>query len=305
MSNIIKSFAVVDDREQDIPVSFAFAGAERPVIKSRAIKGGAPRPLSSLFPAKETYLDELNRIRVDVEDAKAELRKISSQLLDGKEELERLKERRKKLEDLSDLDVNQQAQRILEDAEEEARRIVEEIDRDNDAHRQQAIEEGYAEGLRQGIAKAEEDFKALHQPEVDKLAELLRSVSNVKGDIVAESEAELIELIVAITDRVIGRHIQQDPKLLVDMLRREVEENRRESFIKIRISDSLLPLEEPLSEGICVMIADLCERIDVAIDTNLPDRGIVVETPNSYNDLTIPVQMNNMKGELLDQLQSE
>lgn len=303
--NIVKSFAVVDDRGDKLNTFTVFPKTNAPVLKRGLIKGGTMVPPKGQMKTKDAYLDDLNRVRVDISDAHAELRKMSGQLEQARVELGMIQEERRKLESLQNIDVDAHAQLLVHNAEEEAQRMLREAERQAAEIREEAHRAGHAEGLEHGIAEAFDSFKIEHQHEIGKISSLLSALDEMKTELFYRYEEDLVKLSVSVAEKIIGRTVKEDPKAIVDMLREVVEQNHREEYIKIKISDDLMPAEAKVSENISAMIQNLCQQISVVVDVTLEDDDIVVETPRGYTDLGVSVQLENIEQELIDQMKEE
>lgn len=297
LSNIIKSVAVVDDRYRE-NLQFVMTAHEAdgtPVIKRRTLGATASfSELPRIMPEKDGYLEQLNRIKVEVAEEQKELRSLTRQLEDMRAEVVKLEEKRASLEKLKGLDIGEQAAKIIQDAQEQAEQILA-VARENAAS---AVEDmrgqGYREGLEQGTREAKEQVRAENEQGIRTISALLEELSSLQAAIVKENESEIVNMIIAVAEKVIGRQLREDPVTVVDMLRGVVEQNKREEFIKVVISKDLLPVEAKVSEGIKRMITDLGQQIDVLVESDGQPAGLVVETPGGFTDLSVGSQLENI-----------
>lgn len=296
MSKIIKSIAVVDKRP-DADLRFFVQAHEPdtalPVIKRQALGGQAQmvyRP-----PARDALLEELNGIRVEIEDAQNELRAMNRQVKDTYAQIEALEEQRKALEALEGLSIDEQARAIIQDAEQQAKQIVEWAQNQASEAVDQLKTQGYLDGLEQGASEAHERYSAEHEPDIHKLEALITELSGMKQEIIRESESDIVSLIITVAEKVIGRAVKDDPKTVVDMLREVMEQNHREQYVKVTISEDLIPATAKVTENICKTIQQLGQEVDVVVSTSDPPGTLVVETVGGITDLSVQTQLDSIQ----------
>lgn len=305
LSNIIKSAAVVDDRPQSI--RFAAGGREglrdRTVIK-RQVLGGLPpeEAVWKLPPTKDSLLEELNRIRIKIADAEKELRSVEQERELVAREVDTLLEQREALKQMEGMSLDDQAKSILRDAEEQARKTVEGAKSRAAEAVEQLKAQGYLDGLEQGASEAHERFRTEHEPEIRHLEQLLESLSGMRDDMVKECENEIVSLIIAVAERVINRALEDDPKVVVGMLRAVLEQHRREEFIKVVLSPDLLSAGAKVSENIRKTLQQMGENVEISIDPGSAPGTAVVETPGGFTDLSVQTQLGNLHDMLLEEM---
>lgn len=301
MSSIIKSVAVVDQRARG-PMVFTIQepGCSLTVLKGGAFPGHTPQ--RQPIPRHDEYLEKLNCIKVELADAQAALKSVSRQLEQEKRELTRLREEgqqelcslreeRAVLESMQDLSVDQQSIQLLQEAEKHAAQIRSQAVENAQSAVEALRSQGYRDGLEQGAAEAREQVRAENRESVETIGRLLEELSSIKDGLVRRNEQEIVGLVLAIAEKVIGRQIQEDPKAVVDMLRNVLEQNKREEFIKITIGGDLMPAEAKVSQEVKGMLLELGHQIDVYVDSDGSPGTLVVETGKGFTDLSIRSQL--------------
>lgn len=310
MSKIVKSVAVVDDR----PVTrktYASQIEENldkiPVIK-REIFTYRENPYADqtlVLPDRQGYLDELNRLKIEISQAKDELRRLGYELDEGRFEKKKEAEApaaQYRTEDLHD---------YTQDAQEEAQRLLMETKRNIDVMTQAAGEEGrrlaeearnngYLEGFDQGFSQAMAEFKTTHEPQAIELERLLEQISNYHDEQVAVNERDLTSLAITVAQKIIGQEIKADPRAVTGMLFQTLDANRREESVRITVSPDLMPVEAKVSAEVKKLISQIAPGAVIHVDEETGSGTCVVETGKGITDLSVDTQLDNIKMMLAD-----
>lgn len=292
LTNIVKSAFVVDDRDGRGPAAVEAVGGN--VIK----RWSAPVENKSRQRDRQSYVDELNRVRVEISESKAELRRLKREMEETEEALRFAKA------------VFSEQGGAAGDADEAWRKMREEAQNSADlivarAHEQAAaiLEEtrnnGYLEGFNNGYEQARGEFRDENQPEADRLQALIERITEFEQDQLRNNEQDLVRLVMAVAAKVLHQELDAKPELLVSMLREIVEEHRREDFIKITISKELAPIKVKASKTLADLISGLGANIVVGFDGDMKQGECLVETSKGFTDLSIDTQLNNI-AELLE-----
>jgi type III secretion protein L len=165
-------------------------------------------------------------------------------------------------------EARQSAQRILAEARKEREEIL-----------ARAREQGREEGLAQAT-------------------ELVLRAKMRAGDILARQERDVVALACKIAEKIIGRDVERDPKLLADICARAIEELRNARAVVLRV--------HPQSAAVLrAHKAELMERIgrvvDVAIreDADVAPVGCIVQTEFGTVDAQLSTQFEMLRNVLL------
>jgi flagellar biosynthesis/type III secretory pathway protein FliH len=304
LSSVIKYTAVVDRRSENAPPPIPLQVAlEHAVIKRNYVP---PENYQFHIPSRDAYQDELNHLLIDIEDAKAELKELEQQTADYQTEIAALEKERDKLKQYEGLNIEAEIASKINAAEQDAERIRKDADKVlKDAEenaRTSSIElvesmktHGYLDGLEQGANEARQQVRDENKAGIEALAKLTETLSGAKDEIVAENETEIVGLILAVAEKVIGKQLAEDPKAIVDMLKSAMEENRREEYIKVTVSKDLMPIQAKASEQVKKLIEALGQQVDVTIDPDAKPASLLVETAGGLTDLSVGTQLKNIR----------
>lgn len=305
MSKIVKSVAVVDNRPSSRK-TFADQIEENldktPVIK-REIFSYRENPYSDqtlVLPDRQGYLNELNRLKIEISQAKDELRRLGYELDEGR--FEKKKETEAPAAEYRQDDFHDYAQ----DAQEEAQRLLMETKRNIDIMTQASAEEGrrlaeeaknngYLEGFDQGFSQAMDEFKSVHGPQAKELENLLEQISNFHDEQVAVNERDLTSLAITVAQKIIGQEIKADPRAVTGMLFQTLDANRREESVRITVSPDLMPVEAKVSAEVKKLISQIAPGAIIRVDEDTEPGTCVVETGKGITDLSVDTQLDNIK----------
>lgn len=300
LTRIVKSAAVVDDRlvpgKPGAPPEGVVGAA--PVIKREYFSAGfrgdfieqAPRP-------QQSYLDELNRIKVEIAQAKAELRSLTRRIAEAADGAgETAAETR-----CGESPGREEPEEILGAAQAQAGEILARAVAEGNTLAEKAKNEGYLQGFSEGFEEAKREYVAENGPKAQAISELLNELSDMERDMVSKNEDGLIRLTLAVAEKILGSELKTDPKLILGMLHEALDQNRREEHIRITLSPDLLPVEASAAEEVRALIERKSPAISVVVDRDMQPGGCTVETSRGITDIGISTQLSNIQGTLLGQ----
>lgn len=308
LSNIVKSVAVVDDRparRKTVAEQFEIMLDQTPVIK-RQVFHYRENPYADamlVLPDKQGYLDELNRVKVEIAQAKAELRSLGRRLEEERESGAAPVTKKAVQPERSDYLAaeKEEAERLLREANETAEKILRESRAKGEELAMQAQNGGYLAGFEQGFAQAMQEFKAENEPKITELQHLLARLSEYGAELAERSEQDIVTLAMAIAKKIVGQELKTDQRAVAAMLYRVLDENRREQTVRVTVSPELMPADAKISAEIRKMIAQTAPNAMIYIDEEASEGTCVVESDKGITDLSIETQLKNINSLLAEE----
>lgn len=175
------------------------------------------------------------------------------------------------------------------DAREQARAIREQAKRDADAiidaahqERERIVEEARAAGREEGLVQVS--------------SELARAKMQA-SDILKQARQDIISLSLKVAEKILGRDLERDPSLLVDLCATAIENvrNARQLVLRVNPSDS-----EMLRTQRKLLIDMVARSVDIAIkdDPEVEPYGCIVQTEFGTIDAQLTTQLQ-MIGQVL------
>jgi len=179
------------------------------------------------------------------------------------------------------LDVGEQAKQIFDEARQDASRVRNEaqellgqVKDEMEKSKQAGFDQGYQEGVQQGL-------------------ELLIRVKELRAKLFADNEREMIKLIFAIAEKIIGREFSENDKAIMNVIRLAVSDAVGEK-IYIRINpqdyDNIKKNEAELQQSV-----DAGKSLIFREDEAVKPGGCTVETEIGTIDAQLDTQLNAIK----------
>ncbi|MCC7010571.1 MAG: hypothetical protein IT184_17310 [Acidobacteria bacterium] len=157
-------------------------------------------------------------------------------------------------------------------------------------HLRAVEEEAYARGHARGLEAAETDAARAHDEARARLAAALEDLAGLRVGLMRRAERELVELAVAIAERVIRRELEIDPDLLQLIARVAIDRlgERASAVVHLNPAD-----HRRLSAG------DALGGIDLVADPDVPAGGCLVVSPSGEINAGIEAQVREISRELI------
>lgn len=129
--------------------------------------------------------------------------------------------------------------RRLEGARQQARRLLEQAQASARQLEQRAREDGYRKGFEQGLAQGREEamaraLKAVRQV-VERLEEVVRQAEDERRRVLAQLESGVVELALAVAEKVVRQKIAQGPEITLAVLRSVLAEHLPAASGRVRV----------------------------------------------------------------------
>lgn len=180
------------------------------------------------------------------------------------------------------LKAKEEAQSTLEQAEQESKTISED-----------AYSKGFAQGLQEGLAEAGEDIKSGY----DALASLINDLKHQKEQYLAKQEKEMVELVIALTEKVLGTIIDIRPEVISHIVKNTLAQVSGALRITVKVNPIHIPY---LSEYQDIFSDTGCESMQVLEDCNIKPGNCRVITENGFVDSLLEAQLGELKQALLE-----
>jgi flagellar biosynthesis/type III secretory pathway protein FliH len=168
--------------------------------------------------------------------------------------------------------------------------------RDEPSEEELAYDRGVAEGGREARAAAEAEWRAA----IKVLATAADAVRASRSRWLDTAEANLYALATAVAHQVIGREVAIEPELVLELVRRALDEIDAESPVSVRVHPQDLPLVQARLDATGAEAG--AEQIEIAFaaDASLSRGGCIVETPRRLVDGRIETALQALYVRLSD-----
>ena len=171
------------------------------------------------------------------------------------------------------------------EAQEKSERVREQMQEKVEQAFQNARSEGYQKGFSQGEQTAIQETKA----EFDQLLQTLqRAVSDTepfKEKLIAQSEAEILELVLVISTKIVGFELSIRPQLILDVVKHGIELLKNKQEMLIRVSPGDIKTVRKYRPELLEQIEGI-NQIYITGDENLIAGECLIETKSNLVDST-------------------
>ena len=203
-----------------------------------------------------------------------------------------------------------QAELILNKAREEAEQLLtqarEQAMNEQEEIRAGARDEGYRDGYAQGTAKAMGDAVRDREATAARLEKevqaFLEKASLAREEMILQSRAELVELCLAIAEKVVRVSLKSSSEVIVRMIQTATERMKRQEWVHIYISGCDVRQLSKISPALTTTLGALSQHIKIIPMGDGEDGTCIVETPEEIVDASVSTQMSNVRDVIRDQM---
>lgn len=182
------------------------------------------------------------------------------------------------------ISANDEAARILEEAENFALDIRREAEIDAENLR--------AEAYRSGTEKAVTEFE-----------QMLLDVREIRERVWRETEQDLLRLSIRLTEKILGREIQSDKTAVADIVATALQNARQQEKLTVRVNPSDLPTIEKEIENLSR--SGRSQFMDFIADPRVSEGGCLIESEVGTIDARLETQLRVLERALLSQSEGE
>jgi flagellar assembly protein FliH len=199
-----------------------------------------------------------------------------------------------------------QAQKLRQEAEEEAKAIVAEAEkrvaeleatagsRLEAAEREAAKkgrEDGREEGYKEGVAEAERLVGRLHV--------ILDRAMEKRADILQETEAQVVELVLLVAKKVVKVISENQKSVVIQNIQQALRKLKTKSDVIVRVNLADLQLATEHVKDF-VQLTENAKKMQIVEDSTVDRGGCVIETDFGEIDARIASQLNELEERILD-----
>lgn len=182
------------------------------------------------------------------------------------------------------ISAQDEAARIIEEAENFAAQIRQEAQIDSENLR--------AEAYRSGTDKAVTEFE-----------QTLLDVREIRERVWRETEQDLLRLAVRLTEKILGREIKSDKTAVADIVATALQNARQQEKLTIRVNPSDLPtIEEEMKN---FSRNGRTQYMDFIADPRVSEGGCLIESEVGTIDARLETQLRVLERALLSQSEGE
>ena len=177
-----------------------------------------------------------------------------------------------------------------------------------DEREEQAYRKGFAEGKAQGLSDGQETGFKLGtkkiEPLMSAIKEALIQLNAIREETYRQLEKEVVELAIAIAQKVICREIATDRETVVCVAKEALAKVDDPGKVKIRINPSDLKFINETKYQLANLIPDV-NNVTFEAEENIQSGGCIIETELGEIDARIEKQLQAVKESFLSTMEKE
>ncbi len=201
-----------------------------------------------------------------------------------------------------------QAETILQEAREQAEALLRQAKEQAETIRQDARDEGYAEGFTQGLAVGTQQGKeeVLQQQTqqtqmlADQVEQFLKKANAALLEQMDANAVELRDLAIAVAEKVIGVSLDSSADVIERMIRMAIDKRKRCEWVQIYVSSRNARRLAELSPVLTTSFAALSDHVRIVPMSDDEPGACIVEMPDEIIDASVSTQMGNIRAALAE-----
>lgn len=168
-----------------------------------------------------------------------------------------------------------------------AKKQAEEILARAQAEREQSLQEGHRVGVEQG-----------RQDGLREMSEAIARAHMQRGEILKSAEPQILELALKVAEKILGRDLEREPAVLLDLCATAVESVRNAKQMVLRVHPKASSLLRQRAPELLQLIG---RTVDLAIkdDPDVEPHGCVIQTEFGTVDAQLRTQLEMLRNVLL------
>lgn len=184
-------------------------------------------------------------------------------------------------------EAKQKAEEIIVQANQAALEIKEKTCKE-------ASEKGYAEGHDHGYKAAREEMEIEVNKANEKAQRIISFAENDAKDAVLKAEKQIVDIALAIAQKVIPQHMIDTPQLICPLVRDALEKVKDQSLIKVKVAPGDYELVL-MAKNEFQTVLESDSQLEITPDSTIEPGGCIVESDNGNVDARLSTKMEAVK----------
>jgi flagellar assembly protein FliH len=193
------------------------------------------------------------------------------------------------------LKAEEEAERIIAEANIKALEIENEIRQTIDIEKKEALERGRQEGREEGFINGKDEVNRL----IERTQVVLERAQEKRGEILSETEQEIIDLVLLITRKVIKVISSNQRNVIVSNVMEALRKVKAKGNVIIRVNMADLKLATEHKQDF-IRIMEGAKTVQIAEDSSVDNGGCIIETDFGEIDARISSQLAELESKILE-----
>ena len=182
------------------------------------------------------------------------------------------------------------AEQIVERAKIEVERMIKEAEMRVAEIEHEAYQKGYDVGREVGFKKGQSEVRRL----IDRLGTIVGQAIDVREDIIAASEKQMVDMILMIARKVIKDEVVERKEVVLNNIREALRRIKDRDRVNIRVNFADLELTTAHKDELIKMMESL-RKVNIYEDSRVDRGGCIIETDVGSIDARISTQLKEIE----------
>jgi len=186
-------------------------------------------------------------------------------------------------------EILKQHERIIEEAKEEAAKILTaarlDAEKESELIYEKARNKGYQDGIREGMDEVQEKQKELNQLVEKQKQDYLTQINNL--------EPQFAEIVAILVERITDTIVEDKKNVIHYLIHKAIMNADNNNYYNIRISKDDFEFVMSKKEELAILLKEEA-TITITLDEELDKNQCMIETDTSIIDCSLDVQLNNL-----------
>jgi len=192
-------------------------------------------------------------------------------------------------------DAGIEAEKIVNEAKDKAVEIENEVRQSLEGERKKAREEGREEGRQEGYNEGKTEVERL----VQRTQVMLERAQNKRGEILSETEQEIIDLVLLISRKVIKIISENQRDVIISNVVQSLRKIKGKGSVIIRVNMADLQLATEHKDEF-IKLVEGANSIQIVEDSTVDSGGCIIETDFGEIDARISSQLAELESKILE-----
>ncbi len=183
-----------------------------------------------------------------------------------------------------------EADQLIQRAKTEVERMVKEAEMRVAEIEHEAYQKGYEAGREVGFKKGQAEVRRL----VDRLGVIIGQAIDIREEIIAASEKQMVEMILMIARKVIKDEVAERKEVVLNNIREALRRIKDRDRVNIRVNFADLELTTAHKDELIKMMESL-RKVNIYEDSRVDRGGCIIETDVGAIDARISTQLKEIE----------
>ncbi|MFN3604732.1 MAG: flagellar assembly protein FliH [Leptonema sp. (in: bacteria)] len=183
-----------------------------------------------------------------------------------------------------------ESEQLIQRAKVEVERIVKEAEMRVAEIEHEAYQKGYEAGREVGFKKGQAEVRRL----IDRLGVIIGQAIDIREEIIAASEKQMVEMILMIARKVIKDEVAERKEVVLNNIREALRRIKDRDRVNIRVNFADLELTTAHKDELIKMMESL-RKVNIYEDSRVDRGGCIIETDVGAIDARISTQLNEIE----------